>query len=485
MALLFASQVASTSLTHSALQLNSQLVGGAQLQLEARGPEGFQEQLLGEVRRVPGVQVTLPIFERQVNVIGRTGERSVDLIGVDPHAVRASGPLLRRFSAKQIAAQQAIALPEPLAREIGVGPLEAVRLQIGAGFVETLVGATLQAADIGGLVHSPIAVAPVGYAQRLAGARGRLTRIFVRFDPAREREARTALARLAATSNVNLVPGEFDSRLFAVAVAPERKSEALFSAISALVGFMFALNAMLITVPSRRKLIEDVRLHGATRWMTVQILLFDAAVLGILACVLGLALGDLLSIAVFHTTPGYLAFAFPVGNTRIVTWQSVAFAVTAGMTAAIVGVLWPVREILARPLQPPPDPADRQRTWTTARFTIGLLCLAVTTIVLVVDVRAAILGNITLLIALVCLLSLLFDMIVSLFERASNMLDGIGIALAVTELQTPQTRVRSLAIAATAAVAVFGVVEFQGVGANLKMAWTPRRMAWTPMPTFG
>ena len=64
---------------------------------------------------------------------------------------------------------------------------------------------------------------------------------------------------------MNLVPGEFDSRLFAVAVAPESKSEALFSAISALVGFMFALNAMLVTVPSRRKLIEDIRPHGATR----------------------------------------------------------------------------------------------------------------------------------------------------------------------------------------------------------------------------
>ena len=76
---------------------------------------------------------------------------------------------------------------------------------------------------------------------------------------------------------MNLVPADFDSRLFAVAVAPESKSEALFSGISALVGFMFALNAMLMTVPSRRRLIEDLREQGATRWMTIQILLFDAA----------------------------------------------------------------------------------------------------------------------------------------------------------------------------------------------------------------
>jgi putative ABC transport system permease protein len=467
-ALLFASQVSSASLTRSVAQLNSQLVGSAQVQLDARGPEGFRERLLGEVRRLPGVQVVLPVFERELNVIGPSGERSVDLIGVDPHSVRASGPLLRRFSAKQLSAQQAIALPAPLAREIGAGPLVPVKLQIGAEFVETLVGATLQEADIGGLVHSPVAVTSIGYAQRLAGAQGQISRIFVRYDPARAKEVRAALARLAAAWNVNLVPGQFDSRLFAVAVAPESESEALFSGISALVGFMFALNAMLVTVPSRRKLIEDVRPHGATRWDTVKILLFDAAVIGVLACVLGLVLGDVLSTAVFHTTPGYLAVAFPVGNNRIVTWQSIALAVAAGMAAAVVGVLWPVREILARPLQQPPDSADRRQGWIAVRLVIGVLCIALTTVTLIWDTRAALIGNIALVVALVVLMPLLFDVLVSLFKQMANVLDGIGSALAVTELQTPQTRVRSLAIAATAAVAVFGVVEFQGIQANLE-----------------
>ncbi len=467
-ALLFASQVSSASLTRSVAQLNSQLVGSAQVQLDARGPEGFRERLLGEVRRLPGVQVVLSVFERQLNVIGPGGERSVDLIGVDHHSVRASGPLLRRFSAKQLSAQQAIALPAPLAREIGAGPLVPVKLQIGADFVETLVGATLQEADIGGLVHSPVAVTSIGYAQRLAGAQGQISRIFVRYDPARAKEVRAALARLAAAWNVNLVPGQFDSRLFAVAVAPESESEALFSGISALVGFMFALNAMLVTVPSRRKLIEDVRPHGATRWDTVKILLFDAAVIGVLACILGLVLGDVLSTAVFHTTPGYLAVAFPVGNNRIVTWQNIALAVAAGMAAAVVGVLWPVREILARPLQPPPDSVDRRRVWIAVRLVIGVLCIALTTVTLIWDTRAALIGNIALVVALVVLMPLLFDVLVSLFKQMANVLDGIGSALAVTELQTPQTRVRSLAIAATAAVAVFGVVEFQGIQANLE-----------------
>jgi putative ABC transport system permease protein len=467
-ALLFASQISSTSLSRSVEQLNSQLVGSAQLQLEARGPEGVNEQLLGQVRGTPGVQVALPIFDRQVNVIGPRSERSVDLIGVEPNSVRASGPLLRRFSSQQITKLKVIALPAPVASEIGVRSLESLRLQTGSSFVKTFLGTTLGEGDIGGLVNSPIAVAPIGYAQRLAGARGRLTRIFVRVDPAHANQVHARLERLAAGWNVNLVPGDFDSRLFAVAVAPESKSEELFSGISALVGFMFALNAMLVTVPSRRKLIEDVRPHGATRWMAVQILLVDAFVIGVLACAIGLALGDFLSIAVFRDTPGYLSAAFPVGNNRIVTLQSVLLAVVAGMASATIGVLWPVRAILARPLLPRQRSQDHRGTWLAMRLALGLASVVVTTVILITDVRDAVVGNIALVVGLVCLLPTLFDGLLIVFSKFASLLDGVPSALAVTELQIPQTRVRSLAIAATAAVAVFGIVEFQGTQTNLE-----------------
>jgi putative ABC transport system permease protein len=466
-ALLFASQVSSTSLTRGVAQLNSQLVGSAQVQLKARGVEGVSERLLHEVRQAPGVKVALPVLERQVNLLGPHGERSVDLLGVEPRSVEASGPFLRRFSAHQLSSVQAIALPLPLADEIGVRPLEVIRLQVGARFVETLVGATLEEADIGELDHSPVAVTSIRYAQQITAAPGRLTRIFVRYQPSRAGEALSALAGIARKWNVNLQPSTFELRVFAVAVAPENKSEQLFSGISALVGFMFALNAMLITVPSRRKLIEDLRPHGATRLMTVQILLVDAIVLGVIACALGLALGDLLSIEVFHSTPGYLTFAFPIGSQRIITWQTTVLAVGAGMAAAIVGVLWPVRAIIAGPLEPTVDPVENRRSWTTARLLAGLGCLAITTYTLVGDTRATVVGNVTLVLALVCLLPFLFDFGVVLFERLSNLMDDVGSALAVSELRTPQTRVRSLAIAATAALAVFGTVEFGGTETNL------------------
>jgi putative ABC transport system permease protein len=334
--------------------------------------------------------------------------------------------------------------------------------------VTTLLGATLGEADIGGLVHSPVALAPVGYAQRITGMRGRITRIFVQAEPGREREVQAGLHKLAAAADVNVEPASFDSKLFADAAAPESQGEALFSAISALVGFMFALNAMLITVPTRRRLIEDIRLQGATRRMTVQILLFDAAVLGVLACIVGLLLGELLSIAVFYSTPGYLSFAFPVGNDRIVRWQSIAVSICAGFAAAGVGVLWPLRDALTSSRRLASAIERSPRRWVLGRLVFGVACLGLTTLILFSDPQAAIVGNFVLIAALVCLLPFLFDALVTLFEHLQRPFNGASPILAITELRTLPTRVRSLAIAATGAVAVFGTVAIQGTQANLQ-----------------
>ncbi len=466
-ALLFASQVSSTSLNRAVTQLNDQLVGSAQLQLKARSYQGVPERLLKEVRDAPGVRTALPILERQINVIGEHGELPVLLLGVEPQAMKVSSKFDHRFSAKQLAHVPAIALPAPLDSEIGSGPLEPVQVQVGARYTETLVGATLGEKEIGGLVTSPIAVTSINYAQNLTQAPKVLTRIFVRYDPDQAGRSRAALAALAAKWNVNLQPSTYESRLFAVALAPENKSEQLFSGISALVGFLFALNAMLITVPSRRKLIEDLYPHGSTPAMTIEVLLVNALVLGVLACGLGIVLGDLLSIAVFHVTPGYLTFAFPVGSERVIDWQTVVLAVGVGMTAAIAGVLWPVREILWGPQEPTDEPLAHRRWWAAGVLIVGMLCLAVTTYTLLADAKAAILGNITLVVALACLLPFVFDGAVRLFGRLSDLMDDIGSGLAVSELDSPPARVRYLAIAGTAALAVFGTVEFGGTQTNL------------------
>lgn len=469
-ALLFASQVASTSLAHSVQQLTREIVGDTQFQINARGPGGMDERLLGKVRHLHGVSLAFPVVERQASVIGPHGQRAVDLLGVDPRYVHLGGPLLHRFSAKLLSAQEAIALPTPVASVVGAGSLESVNLQINGRVSQVLLGAVLGEGEVGALVHSSVAIAPVRYAQRLAGMVGKISRIFVRAQPGHESEVHSALIGLAAGAGANVQSATFDSTLFRVASSTENQGETLFSAISALVGFMFALNAMLVTVPARRRLIEDIRPQGATRGMILQILLVDAGVIGTLACVLGLGFGESLSISAFHSTPGYLSSAFPIGNERIVTWQCIVLACLAGILAAGVGVLWPLRDVLAHsPFQSEETVSAGWRSWRVTRVVIGTTCLAVTTIVILLRTQSWFVGILALVIALVCLLPLLFDLLVTVFDRfQERFLDGAASVLAVTELRNPRTRVRSLAVAATGAIAVFGIVAVGGAQVNLQ-----------------
>ena len=467
-ALLFASQVASASLNGSVRQLASELVGNMQLQLDSRDPRGFDESLLGQVRRLPGVSAAVPVLEEPAEAVGPAGRRAVELIGADPRLALRNSPLLKHFHYAQIARLHALALPASIADTIGAQPLQPIELQIGASNVSALVGTSLDATAIGGLAHSPVAVAPLSYAQKLTGMRGLLTRVYVRALPGREPEVRAGLERLAA-DRLNVEPANFDVTLFGVAVAPADQGEDLFSWISALVGFLFAFNVMLLTLPLRQGLISGLRANGATRLDIVKALLFDALVLGGLAALVGLALGDLLSIVVFRSNPGYLSFTFPVGSQRIVTWQSIAIAAGVGLLAACIGVLIPLGAIFAQATRAARSRSHPIRRWWKLAVLIGgLCCIALTTIILLAAPRLAVLGSVSLVVALLVLLPLLLEMIVAVFDRMQTHFGSAATRIAVIELRSSKTRVRSIAIAATGAIAVFGSVAIQGAQRNLQ-----------------
>src|SRR5271166_3442585 len=209
-ALLYASQVASTSLSGSVQQLTSQIIGDSQqLQVEARGPNGLDESVLQQLARLPGVGSAVPVLEQPATVIGPTGSQAVDLLGTTPQFASAGGRLLRRFSNRQLAQLHAIALPQPIAEDIGASPLVTVKIQIGANVVRTFLATTLEEREIGGLVRSPIAIAPIAYAQKLADMPGKVTRIFVRPIAGRRQKVAIELDRLAAHAHFNVEPADF------------------------------------------------------------------------------------------------------------------------------------------------------------------------------------------------------------------------------------------------------------------------------------
>jgi putative ABC transport system permease protein len=495
--LLFASQIATVSFGGSVAQLTSGVIGQSRYQLEARSAEGFEERVLGEVQALPGVRAAVPVLEAQIGLVGPAGRRAVYLLATDPRYVHLTGVLLRHFTRAQIAGQRAIVLPAPLAAAIGAEQLQVIEAQVGTHLVPTLVGAVLTSLEIGPLIHSPVAVAPLRYAQNLTGMQGRLSRVLVQVRPGRDAEALRGLRRIAA-GHLNVESANFDTTLFDEAAIPINQSVSVFAAICALVGFMFAYCAMLLTAHLRRRLVSELRMLGAPPRQIVKVLLFDAVALGGCGALLGLVLGDLLSVLVFSASPEFLTIAFPVGLQRIIAWQSVVLAIVAGLLAAAIGVLVPLWDARRHGrAQPAPagkpdgarevglcgwlhshrrsgrshrsdSPSEAAHRFSGRARAIGIVCLVVTTVIVLAAPRSSVIAIVTLVLAALLLLPSLIDAGVAVFERLQWRLGSPAAALAVVELRSPPARTRMLAIAATAAVAVVGGAMIQGSRRNLQ-----------------
>jgi putative ABC transport system permease protein len=473
-ALLFASQVASSSLQSSVAQLSRGIAGDATLQLLARDPHGFPQSMLARVRAIPGVRLAAPVLESGAQASGPRGRESVELIGADTSLSALGGSLVRDSALRPFGGIGAIVLPAPLARAIGVQRFgQEVILQLDGRATEAPLYTELHSSQIGPLIDSAVAIVPLSFAQELTGLHARVSRILVQPAAGAQPRVRAALERLAA-GRLNVEAIDYEERLFAKAAAASNQSTALFSAISALVGFLFAFNAVLLTVPQRRRLVVDLRRDGYTPRTVIAVLLLDAAVLGLVACALGLALGEELSIHVLHSNPAFLSLAFAVGSERHVSWESVAFATAGGMLAAIVAVLTPLRDILSRDplaalgLRESLDGSGSRRTPTRARARAalaGVACLAAATAILLAAPDAAIPGMVLLVAALLLILPLMLAVTLALVGRLARLIAGVVPHVATMELGAAGAR--AVAIAATGAIAIFGSVAIQGAHGDL------------------
>jgi putative ABC transport system permease protein len=467
-ALLFASQVSSSSLQGSVTALTEGVDGSARLQLLARGPQGFPAALLARVRAVPGVERAAPLLEAGAAATGPGGRRSLQLIGADESLASLGGRLVRGSSLAPFGGVAAVVLPASLANELGVRRFgQEMTLQLAGRSLQVPLYEVLGARRIGPLAASPIAIAPLSFVQEAAILPGRLSRILVQPSAGAQARVLRALTALAGPG-VAVEPTSYDATLFANAAQASNQSTALFSAISALVGFLFAFNAMLLTVPARRRLIADLRRDGYTPATVIGVLLLDALALGVAGCALGLAAGEELSRHFLRAEPQFLSLAFPVGSQRTVTAQTVAIAVGGGMGAAVVAVLSPLRDILSRdPLAAvtPHGGSGGGARGGGSLALAGIACLAAATALLLRAPDASIPAMALLVLALLLMLPLALSATLALTGRAAGLIVSPIPHVATMELRA--ARARAVAIAATGAVAVFGSVAIQGAHGDL------------------
>ncbi len=119
-ALLFASQVSSTSLQGSIGELAHGLAGNATLQLTARDPRGVAQDMVGRVRRLAGVRFAAPLLEASALASGPAGSESVELVGADQSLSALGGRFVPHGELTPFGGIGAVVMAAPLSHALGV-----------------------------------------------------------------------------------------------------------------------------------------------------------------------------------------------------------------------------------------------------------------------------------------------------------------------------------------------------------------------------
>lgn len=472
-ALLFGVLVANTSLTGSAQQLLHGVQGSASLQLAARSADGYDERIATRAEAAPGVLRAAPLLRGTVSLVGATGtRRTISLMGVTYALAQFGGASTADFGPGGLRLSDGLSLPSGIASAIGVRSGQLVTLLADGRKQRIRVGTVLGANTIGQLSQSPVGIAPLSVVQRWLDKPGRVTQLLMQPKTGAQTAVARELRRLAG-DRLSVVPADEELRLLDLTAQPNDQSTTLFAAISAMVGLLLALNAMLLTIPERRRFVAELSTQGFDPRQVLLILGFEALLLGSLASLAGLALGDLLSRTLFDRVPAYLAFAFPVGTQRIVTTSAVLLAFGGGLAATVAASLPPALDL--RPGRPF-DAVFRETGESDAgegmpphmvrialAVAVGIVAVSTATVALVPSLT--LLAGVALALASVCFIPAAFVGAANLLGRVSRRIPGSMLPVAVMELRATTTR--SIALAGVGALAVYGSVAVEGAHHDL------------------
>jgi putative ABC transport system permease protein len=473
-ALVFAAMIANGSIAGSAKEVVRAVIGPANLQLHARNADGLDERLLSRVQHLPGVAQAAPLLEQTATIVGPNGRTAtVDLAGTDVTLAMLNG--LAHTIPLAAFSPGGIGLSKTSAEELGVSASDPARgkvvLQLRGEAHHLEVAAVLGREAAGGLSQARIAVMPLGILQRLSGLRGRLSRILIRSAHGQEASVRAELLKVAG-GRLTVARADADVSLLRQALRPSDQASGFFAAISALLGFLFAFNAMLLTVPERRQAIADLRLIGTKRVAILQIVAFQALCLGVAASLVGLVVGYALSLGVFPQSSGYLAEAFTLGTRTVFDTQPLLLSLLGGIVATFLASAVPLIDLRrSRALDAvyfeDGAPGNALSRHVQVRLAVGATCLLVlATGLFEIEPSLALVATGVLAMATVFLVPLAFSAVLLLAHSIATRYQRLTILqVAITSLKA--ATLRSLALAATGAVAIFGGIALGGARDDL------------------
>lgn len=312
------------------------------------GPLGLDEALYVELRRAGMVRKLAPVIEAKLRLPDHS-DTSIRLLGVDPIA---EGPLRGYWSQLGDASEGITALITKPGTAL-ISRAAAQRLHVVAG--EVLRGehagqsVTLEVMGVLGaagrspaLAGTELAIVDIATAQEILRMAGRLSRI----DLILESDSAIAAVRSALGSEAALVAAERRIQSVAQMTRAFHTNLTALSLLALLVGMFLIYNSQTFMVIQRREQFGMLRALGVSRHQLAAMVLAEAAVLGVLGTVSGLALGVELArglIGLVTQTINDLYFTLSVSGIALEP-RVLITGILLGLGGSLAATLVPARE---------------------------------------------------------------------------------------------------------------------------------------------
>ncbi len=335
--------------------------------LEVRGGRGgFPESLYARLARLPGVALASPLLELEAGIAG-ADRGTIRVVGADVLRAAVLQPALfaddpaRRI---ELLEPDKVFLSAAASESLRLAKGDRLALVVGQRTVELEVAGVLAASALRGVA----ALTDVATAQWRLGRLGELNRIELRLAPGADRDALmrsiAALlppgAQVAAVETLEEASG-YPSRAYRVNLE-------VLALVALVTGGFLVFSAQALEVARRRSEHALLRVIGLERRGVARLVLAEAAALGALGSLAGLALGYALALAAVRAWGGDLG----AGQWRAATPEldaslGGAFAYfAAGIATALAGALLPALDAARAPPARALKAGDEQRMFRKA-----------------------------------------------------------------------------------------------------------------------
>jgi len=350
------------------------LAGEADLVVRG-GRAGFDERLYVRLARLKGVAAASPVLEAEAGLA--TGDRTIRLVGIDSLRAAQMQPALfaddpaRRI---ELLRPDVVLLSAQASDQLQLGAGARLRIVAGLEIVELEVAGVLPASALRGVA----ALTDIATAQWRLDRLGQLNRVDLRLAPGVDGEvlrARVA-AQLPAGVQVSTVAVAEDSA--AALSRAYRVNLDVLALVALFTGGFLVFSAQALEVTRRRGEHALLRVLGLTRSGVSRLVLIEAAAIGAIGSLAGLAIGYALALAALGYSGADLGAGMFRGVTPSLSIPAVGVLAyfAAGVAIALAGALLPALDAARTAPAQALKAGDEQRLFArTAWFWPGIALL--------------------------------------------------------------------------------------------------------------